>query len=157
MPKRSLKRRHLRGGAWYNPVSWFSSNQQTEVGPKRSWGEWWNSTTGSAESSLQSINPFSESTTTTSYTPAPTATTSSTPSYTANPAIQEQEQMPQQLGPVGGRRRHRRSRGKRYSKKQTQKGGKTGVAYYAAPVSNTNTAKPTYWIKGGKRTRRQKH
>ncbi len=139
MPKRRT-RKILRGGAWYNPMDWFSSDP---TAPKRSWSDWWNSTTSSAESTLSAANPFSS--TTSSYTPPnpmPAPAPMPEPTYESM-SVEE----PQQLGPVGGRRR------RRHSRKHSKKGG--SLASTAETVSNTKTAVPTYWIKGGRRTRRR--
>jgi len=142
MPKRRT-RKILRGGAWYNPMDWFSSDP---TAPKRSWSDWWNSTTSSAESTLSAANPFSS--TTSSYTP-PNPMPAPAPAPMPEPTYESMsvEEEPQQLGPVGGRRR------RRHSRKHSKKGG--SLASTAETVSNTKTAVPTYWIKGGRRTRRR--
>ena len=152
MPKRNLtKRRYLRGGAWYNPNSWFSNDSSNvSIGPKRTWGQWWTNTTSNAESSLSgavsSINPFANK---------------------EQPLQQQQmPEEPQKLGPVGGYKRtgykrtgyKRRILNKKTRKnKNMKKGGSTSIAYYAAPYSNPNDAKPTYWIKGGKSKTKKSH
>jgi hypothetical protein len=139
MPKRRT-RKILRGGAWYNPMDWFSSDS---TAPKRSWSDWWNSTTSSAESTLSAANPFSYTPPSNPMPPAPA------PAPMPEPTFQSVEEEPQQLGPVGGRRRRRK-----HSRKHSKKGG--SLASTAETVSNTKTAVPTYWIKGGRRTRRHR-
>jgi hypothetical protein len=56
-----------------------------------------------------------------------------------------QSQGPPPPGTTGGRR----------TKRRNKMGGNT-IATNAAPVHGLQVAKPTYWIKGGKRTRRRK-
>jgi len=157
MPKRNLtKRRHLRGGAWYNPTSWFSNDSSNvSVGPKQTWGQWWNNKTSSAESSLSgavsSINPFSNKE---QENQQPLQQEPLQQQPLQQQPLQQQEQMPeepQKLGPVGGNKKT----GNKKSKKR-QRGGSTSIAYYAAPYANPTDAKPTYWIKGGKQRRRNK-
>jgi hypothetical protein len=168
MPKRNLtKRRYLRGGAWYNPNSWFSNDSSNvSIGPKRTWGQWWTNTTSNAESSLSgavsSINPFANKEQPVTITPTPLP-------LQQQPLQQQQQPMPeepQKLGPVGGYKRtgYKRTGYKRIilnkktrKNKNMKKGGSTSIAYYAAPYSNPNDAKPTYWIKGGKIKTKKSH
>lgn len=146
MAKKTLKRK-MRGGAWYNPMDWFSSDP---MAPKRSWSDWWNSTTSSAENSLvsaqtsvssavSSVNPFSSDQTQTLQQSQPTAHQQS-----------YDDQMSSQSYAMGGKKR-RSMKQKNRSNKKSKKGG--NIASNAAPVSGTQTAKPTYWIKGGTKRR----
>jgi len=164
MPKRNFtKRRNLRGGAWYNPSGWFSNDStNVSVGPKRTWGQWWSNNTSSAESSLtgavNSINPFSNK------EQVPIAISPS-PSPLQSQPLQSQplqsvsSEEPQKLGPVGGNKKtgNKKTGNKNTRKnKKMKRGGSTSIAYYAAPYSNPNDAKPTYWIKGGRRNKSKK-
>lgn len=154
MVKRTHKRKQ-RGGDWYNPASWFSSSTDpyAPVPPKKSWSDWWSSTTGSAEASLasasnsissgaqnimssandylsQDVNVSNPNTNPINYNPAPAP-------------------IPINTNPVGGKRRK--------TKSKSHRGGKSlGITYYATPVTGMKTAQPNYWIKGGKKSKKGK-
>jgi hypothetical protein len=142
MGRKTLKKK-MKGGAWYNPMDWFGSDPNA---PKRSWSDWWNSTTSSAENSLasaqtsvssavSSVNPFSQQ---------PPVQSFDDQTYSQNSS-----QSPSSYA-MGGKRKLLRNKSKKL-----KKGG--NVASNAAPVTDSNSAKPTYWIKGGTRRRHRKH
>ena len=83
--------------------------------------------------SIKSMNPFGSS---------------DTPVVEQNPVEVEQNPAEVVENPVGGRRR-------RKSKSRQMKGGRSnvGLSYYAAPVTDSVTAQPTYMMKstGGRR------
>jgi hypothetical protein len=61
---RKTQRRSQKGGEWYNPVSWFGTSSGDPYAPKRTWGQWFSGTTGSAENTLTNIgNNISSGTT----------------------------------------------------------------------------------------------
>jgi len=155
-----VKKTHQRkqkGGDWYNPTSWFSDNSDPNA-PKKSWSEWWSSTTGSAEASLASA---SESISSGAQNMMSSANQylSQDVNLTGNQNSEQMQQpvqnntIPNNNNPlnnnaIGGKKRKSRSR--------SYKGGKgLGITYYATPVSNMKTAQPNYWIKGGKKINRK--
>jgi hypothetical protein len=158
------KRRNQRGGAWYNPMSWFSgTGTEDPDAPKKSIvdtitgattnavnsantlvGDAANSVTQGASNISDSISSTLNTNVDVTGTQQPTGTQST---GTQSTDVQSQ---PVPV-PMGGKKR-RRSR--------TMKGGKggLGLTYYASPVSGIKVAQPTTWLnystKGGSRRRR---
>uniref|UniRef100_A0A6C0IUH5 Uncharacterized protein n=1 Tax=viral metagenome TaxID=1070528 RepID=A0A6C0IUH5_9ZZZZ len=155
MVKRTHKRKQ-RGGDWYNPASWFSSSTDPYA-PKKSWADWWSSTTGSAEASLASASESISSgaqnmvSSANNYLSQDINVSGNNPTNNqiqSNPVNPINNQI--QPNPVGGKRRKSRSKSKSY------KGGKgLGITYYATPITGIKTAQPNYWIKGGKKSKRK--
>ena len=145
---RSSRRRNQKGGAWYNPVSWFgSSTPEDPNAPKKSVLD---SVTGAASSVVSSANDLvgnaatgitsgaqSAWNSTTNMLSTNVDLTSSTPTSTQPTAIQPVEAQQPQPVSMGGRNRRRG---------RTMKGGKGGLTYYAAPVSGLKVAEPTTWL-----------
>ena len=89
-------------------------------------------------------------TSTNSYTPTSSTYTPTSSTYTPTSSSAS----------YGGKKRSRKNKHrKRKHTKRTKRGGGLGLMYYATPVHNIQTAQPTYQIKGGKKTRknRRKH
>lgn len=155
-----IRTRKMRGGAWYNPFSW--GKPEDPNAPKKSWMDWWNSTTSSAENSLSSAttsisNSFSSTPTTSAIGSVSSSNESFNNYEPPQPAPQNMDVAPEGQGfqSFGGKksRKLRKYRKNRRSCKRI--GG--SIADNAEQVSSTNTAKPTYWIKGGRRHRSKKN
>jgi hypothetical protein len=174
---RTSKRRSQKGGAWYNPGSWFGSSDPNA--PKKSVLE---SITGATNSAISGASgaltsatnsvtqgasnlgssissSLSKDVNLTSSTPTTTDSTSGIPPAGIPPAG-TQPAGTQPAGTIMGGRRRRKGRGR------TMRGGKDGLGltYYASPVSGLKVAEPTYWInsntnqsiKGGSKSKRRK-
>jgi hypothetical protein len=141
------KRRNQRGGAWYNPMSWFSgTGTEDPDAPKKSIVD---TITGATTNAVNSnISDSISSTLNTNVD----VTGTQQPTGTQSTGTQSTDVQSQPVPvPMGGKKR-RRSR--------TMKGGKggLGLTYYASPVSGIKVAQPTTWLnystKGGSRRRR---
>jgi len=145
-----------RGGFWDALTSWWGKAKQGTSsmvsGAENILSNASNTVSSSAQSALDKAKGFmstdipltsSSSSSSSSYS-VPAAAPSTAPSTTAAPSTAPSSFQPSasdyQTQAYGGRKRkHKRSR--------KQRGGsKYGLTFYASPVSNTNTAKPTYWI-----------
>jgi len=154
------KSRKMRGGAWYNPLSWFKEEEQpsyfsptVEEKPLlQSVGEGAQDLMQKADQKiLEASNAISSGVSSATQNvqdvlntdvPLVSDTSVPPPSYT-QPAVPATA--------FGGRSRRRRQQ-------KAGKGG-LGLAYYATPVDGMKVAEPTYWeeYKGGaKRSRGRK-
>ena len=174
--RRQRRSRSQRGGAWYNPFSWFSSEPQYYVAEEEEGivdkvGKTVKSGLDTADSALASASAMAsegaqklvEKTTEVLNTDVPLTQTTETdityqapaPAPTAGPTI-----MP--YSTMGGKSRRRslaKSRSKSRSRYLAKKGGRgVGIAYYASPVEDVKMAQPTYLenYNGGKRRRTMK-
>ena len=148
------KRRNQRGGAWYNPMSWFSgTGTEDPYAPKKSIFDTITGATTNAVNSANTLvgdaaNSVTQGASNISDSISSTLNTNVDVTGTQQPTDAQPQPVPM---PMGGKKR-RRSR--------TMKGGKggLGLTYYASPVSGIKVAQPTTWInystKGGSRRRR---
>lgn len=176
--QRTKRRRHMRGGEWYNPMTWTQTST-SEYGPKKSWSDYTTdftksvsngfnsvfSTTPSPSSYTSSASPtssssssYSSTTTMPSATTATPSTTTATSPYQAPPNdVRYQQMTGTSSSSTTGGKKHRR----KGTLKKRRGGGGSQDLNYATPVFGIKTAEPTYWIKynpsGGKkrRTRRR--
>ena len=153
------KRRNQRGGAWYNPMSWFSgTGTEVPYAPKKSIFDTITGATTNAVNSANTLvgdaaNSVTQGASNISDSISSTLNTNVDVTGTQQPTdAQSTDVQPQPVPmPMGGKKR-RRSR--------TMKGGKggLGLTYYASPVSGIKVAQPTTWLnystKGGSRRRR---
>lgn len=158
------KRRNQRGGAWYNPMSWFSgTGTEYPYAPKKSIFDTITGATTNAVNSANTLvgdaaNSVTQGASNISDSISSTLNTNVDVTGTQQPTdaqptdVQPIDTQPQPVPiPMGGKKR-RRSR--------TMKGGKggLGLTYYASPVSGIKVAQPTTWLnystKGGSRRRR---
>jgi hypothetical protein len=147
--RRTRTRKSQKGGEWYNPFK-----TEDPYAPKKTWGQWWSETTGSAENTLTNARNSISSVTTGAMDSANNFIKSDVNLTGSQPPMQQQT--------FGGSRRRRRGR--------TMKGGKggLGLTYYATPVSGINMVKPDSWqyyangtnqysVKGGSRRRTRRN
>ena len=161
--QRRSRRLANRGGAWYNPLSWFQKEEeqsymsnlgmgmQPEEKPLlQSVGEGAQNLMQTADQKIveasnaisSGVSSASQSVQDVLKTDVPiTGSSEAEPSY-SQPLVPASS--------FGGRRRRGRS--------QRQRGGKggLGLTYYASPVHGMKVAEPTYWeeYKGGRSRRR---
>lgn len=151
------KSRKVRGGSWYNPLSWFKEEQQpsyfsptVEEKPLlQSVGEGAQNLMQSADQKiLEASNAISSgvSSATQNVQDVLNSDVPLMPSDTSVPPVPEYTQPAVPAAAFGGRRRRRQKAGK----------GGLGLAYYATPVDGMKVAEPTYWeeYKGGARRTR---
>lgn len=161
------QRRAQRGGVWYNPFTWFSSEPQYYFGqpPEESLVDKVGNTVKSgidkADMALasasamasQGVENLAQATTDVLNTDVPILPQKEPEGIL--PSI-----MPSTTATMGGRsRRSSRSRAtaKARARHLAKKGGRgLGLTYYATPVDGMNVAQPTYFeeYKGGRRRRR---
>lgn len=165
MTKHKRTKRKQRGGAWYNPMSWFSGTEtQDPYAPKKSI---FDTITGATTNAVNSANTLvgdaansvtqgasniSDTISSTLNTNVDLTGTQPTNEPPVEPAqVSQTDTSPTAAVSIGGKKR-RRSR--------TLKGGKggLGLTYYASPVSGLKVAQPTTWLhyptQGGSRRRR---
>lgn len=157
--QRRSRRLASRGGAWYNPFSWFEKEEpnylamQPEEKPLlESVGEGAQNLMQTADQKIMEasnaissgVSSASEAVQDVLKTDIPLTGTSEQPVYT------------QPVAPASSFGGRRRARGR--GRSQKQKGGKggLGLTYYATPVDGMKVAEPTYWeeYKGGRRRTR---
>jgi hypothetical protein len=147
MVRKNTRRKSQKGGAWYNPTSWFQPSDP--YAPKRSWGDYLSGTTNNIENSLSNLSTNIVDKTkslgnsiSSSISPSSETSVQPTPVQTQQPVETIQEQ--NQLQPMTAGRRRKMS--------QKMRGGKNGLglSYYATPVSGIKVVEPTYWIYGSK-------
>lgn len=116
------------------------------------WESWWNSTkkaTTDAYNSVTGAKPSTSINSTPSPIPAPTTTTVPTTTTTTSVPVSS-ESAPKTT--VGGRKKMSKvKRGGFTARTPT-----TGLAFYAAPVSDIKNAQPHNWV-GGKTKRHRRH
>lgn len=148
MTRHRKRKQTQKGGAWYNPVSWFSSDNNN------------NYASGILEETNKKIGDATQSITGWFSSSSPTNEVSNSYSNTS-PSIetQPQPQSQQELTnyqTTGGRRRTKRMR------------GGLGLTYYATPVGGLKVASPDSWqfyadgtnqysLKAGSRKRKRKN
>jgi hypothetical protein len=172
--KKSQKRgrnrsRSQKGGAWYNPLSWFRS--ETIVVPEEE-KTIINRVGESITSGMQNLDNTLASASTAVSEGTTNLINKTSDMLNTDIALTQQPQQPQQVQPtqysnmttgvVGGKsRRHRRnlrSKNKTRSRYSSKKGGRgLGLTYYASPVHDIKTAEPTYleYYQGGKKYKKK--
>ena len=166
------KRRNQRGGAWYNPMSWFSgTGTEDPYAPKKSI---FDTITGATTNAVNSANTLvgdaansvtqgasniSDSISSTLNTNVDVTGTQQ-PTYAQPTYAQPTDAQPTDVQPTGTQSVPMPMGGKKRRRSRTMKGGKggLGLTYYASPVSGIKVAQPTTWInystKGGSKRRR---
>ena len=149
MVRKNTRRKSQKGGAWYNPTSWFQPSDP--YAPKRSWGDYLSGTTNNIENSLSNlstniVDKTKSLGTSISSSISPSSDTSVEPIPVQPQQPVETIQQPNQLQPMTA------GRGRRRKVSQKMRGGKNGLglSYYATPVSGIKVVQPTYWIYGSK-------
>jgi hypothetical protein len=153
-----------RGGVWYNPLTWFESENDSPYGQSSSNSGFFSSAMNNVDNMAtgltNSVTNFGTSVAKKVSEPFSSSPDNTNMSTNTN-YTQYQSQQP--YNSSGGK--HRRKR--RHSK--TKKGGKggLGLTYYATPVSGANVAQPTtlqfyengpnqYSISGGSKRRKSR-
>lgn len=163
---RKTRKRNQKGGAWYNPFSW---GQQDPNVPRRSWGQWFSSSSnnliqgadnavGSAANAISSgaqnaySSVFSSNSQSQPVPPVPPVPpVQPVPPDQGNTPITQTSSFDSQTtaplsdysnSSMGGKSRKSRRMKGGYSKM----GGPENLAFYAAPVQGLKVASPTYWV-----------
>lgn len=159
--------RSQKGGAWYNPFSWFGSSQTYVPEQEKSMV---NRIGESISSGIQKVDDTLASASTSISQGATNIVNSTTDLLNKDvslvaPVIQTPSQPTITYSPsaVGGKRhkrslRHNKANRKTRSK-ATSKGGRgLGLTYYATPVSDIKIAEPTYLLnyEGGRKRKSSK-
>ena len=157
--KRSHQRsRSQKGGAWYNPFSWFGT--QTYVPEEEK--SMVNRIGESITSGIQKVDDTLATASTSISQGATNIVNSTTDLLNKDVSLmgssnQEQPLTTYQSNVVGGKRRKSvKHRNKSRTRHLARKGGKgLGLTYYASPVSDIKIAEPTYLLnyEGGRRYR----
>jgi len=159
---RRHRRRHQRGGAWYDPTSWFGGDEQvvepvSSTGSGSGFTDFFTNLGTKAKEGLQSANAKIGELGTSAVDSVKNASSSALQSVengvaeakasvSAPPAQPMQPDQMQQVSVGGHRRRH-----------HSLKGGKgLGLTYYATPVSGLAVAEPKTWITGGTRRKHRR-
>lgn len=168
---KKTKRRVQKGGEWYNPASWFNTDDPNA--PKQSWGDWFSGTTNSAENALgnaaSSIQTKMSNALVSAKNIVNTDVSLTGSQNVSVPASNQDSQSEQSLQPLQTSQSTQSTYGgKKHRKSRKMKGGKggLGLTYYAAPVSGLKVASPNSWqfyadgtnqysLKGGSRKRRR--
>ena len=146
------KSRKVKGGAWYNPLSWFKEEEPTYFSPAVEEKPLLQSVGEGAQDLMQKADQ--------KILEASNAISSGVSSATQNvqealnkdlPLVAPETSYTQPVVPAaafGGRRRRQQRAGK----------GGLGLTYYATPVDGMKVAEPTYWeeYKGGARRSRRR-
>ena len=161
--QRRSRRLASRGGAWYNPLSWFQKEEpsymsnlgmQTEEKPLlESVGEGAKDFMQTADQKiLEASNAISSGVSSASQSVQDVLKTDIPITGSSEQPVPAYSQPIAPASSFGGRRRRGRGRSQR------QRGGKggLGLTYYASPVDGMKVAEPTYWeeYKGGRGRRR---
>jgi len=164
MHRRSRHRsRSQKGGAWYNPFSWFGTQTyvpQEEKSMVNRIGE--SITTG-----IQKVDDTLASASTSISQGATNIVKSTTDLLNKDVSLTPTSvtQAPSQpvttysTGAVGGKRSRRHTKSRSKSRYLARKGGRgLGLTYYAAPVSDIKIAEPTYLLnyEGGRKRKTYK-
>lgn len=162
--QRRSRRLASRGGAWYNPLSWFQKEEQpsymsnlgmgTQPEEKpllQSVGEGAQNLMQTADQKiLEASNAISSGVSSASQSVQDVLKTDIPITGSSEQVESSYSQPVAPASSFGGRRRRGRS--------QRQRGGKggLGLSYYATPVDGMKVAEPTYWeeYKGGRSRRR---
>jgi hypothetical protein len=153
--KSQHKSRKVRGGAWYNPLSWFEEEEPSYFSPPveekpllQSVGEGAQTLMQKADQKiLEASNAISSGVSSASQN-VQDALNTDVPLVASETTAPEYTQPAVPVSAFGGRRRRQQRAGK----------GGLGLAYYATPVDGMKVAEPTYWeeYKGGAKRSRSK-
>ncbi len=148
------KSRKVRGGAWYNPLSWFKKEETSSFSPPveekpllQSVGEGTQDLMQKADQKiLEASNNISSGVSSTSQN-VQNALNTDIPLGASEPPAPAYTQPAVPATSFGGRRRRQKA----------GKGG-LGLGYYASSVDGMKVAEPTYWeeYKGGARRSRRR-
>lgn len=153
---KKVKRRNHKGGAWYNPMSWFSEQEDPNKPLAQNVTEGFNSAVTGASNMLSSATDSVTSSASSAWDSTKNLLSTDVNLTGSQPQQSVQMSMPTN-GVYGGRRRRRMKGGK----------GALGLNYYATPVSDIKMASPNSWqyyangtnqytVKGGSRRRRSR-
>lgn len=148
------KSRKVRGGAWYNPLSWFKEEEQpsyfsptVEEKPLlQSVGEGAQDLMQKADQKIVEASNAISSGVSSATQNVQDVLNTDVPLVSSDASVPEYTQPAVPASAFGGRRRRQQKAGK----------GGLGLAYYATPVDGMKVAEPTYWeeYKGGARRTR---
>jgi hypothetical protein len=146
MVRKNTRRKSQKGGAWYNPTSWFQPSDP--YAPKRSWGDYFSGTTSNIENSLSNLSSnIVDSTKSLGSSISNSVSSVTSNSNTGVSPVEPLQQDSQNMEQLQNASPEPTYGGKRRMATRKMRGGKNGLGltYYATPVSGIKVVQPTYW------------